>query len=185
MLHLYHVFIFYSHRLVVLNARRIEDVGKAFQNGVGRVDSSKMPLVEKCHPLTSANLVKIRCRGYDGDTTFLQCTQHVPKLLTTYGINACGGFIEKQHAGTMHQSTAQRQLLLHATRQSARLAMSETFYLLVDGLDGVVTFLNSGSEDGGKELQVFLDGQVLIERELCQAYNPHADEYPSSDLHVS
>ena len=57
----------------------------------------------------------------------------------------------------MHQRTTQRQLLLHTTRKSPRLTIRETFYLLVDGLNGVVPRIDRRTKKGGEELKVFPD----------------------------
>ena len=37
----------------------------------------------------------------------------------------------------------------------------------VDGLDAVITLLDGGAEERGKEAQILLDREVLIERELA------------------
>ena len=82
----------------------------------------------------------------------------------------------------MYQCTRERQLLLHTSRERPGLTVFEAFYLRVDGLDTIVTFINSGAEKGGKEVQVFLDSEILIERELAW-HIPHPTTYLMHLLH--
>ena len=63
----------------------------------------------------------------------------------------------------MNQRTRERQLLLHTARESTCLAILEALYLRIDGFNRVVAFVNSSAEKGGKEVQVLLDGEILIE----------------------
>ena len=52
----------------------------------------------------------------------------------------------------MHQGTTKCQFLLHSSRQRTCLAVAETLYLLINGLDAVVSFFDGGAEKGGEEL---------------------------------
>ena len=148
--------------------RRVEDVGKPVENDLRRVDAAQLAVVEEGHTLAAAHLVEIGCGGHDGDAALLQHAQHVPKLLAAHGVDARGRLVEEEHAGLMDQRTRERQLLLHAAREGTCLAVAEALYLRIDGLDAVVALVDGGAEEGGKELQVLLDGQVLIERELAR-----------------
>ena len=76
----------------------------------------------------------------------------------------------------MHQGTRERQFLLHATRQGARLAVLEALDLAIDGADAVIALLDRRAKQGGKEPQVLLHGQVLIKRELAR-HIPHPAAY--------
>ena len=82
----------------------------------------------------------------------------------------------------MYQCTRERQLLLHTSRESPCLTVFEAFYLRVDGFDGVVAFVNSGAEKRGKEVQVLLDSEILIERELAW-HIPYPTTYLTHLLH--
>ena len=68
----------------------------------------------------------------------------------------------------MNQSTAQGEFLHHTTRKSPCPTVTEAFYLRIDGLDRVVALFHGCIEQGGKELQVLLHGEITIEGELAR-----------------
>ena len=64
----------------------------------------------------------------------------------------------------MDQGATQGQFLFHAARKFSGTAFLERLDLLVDVLYKVVVFLDSRLENGGKELHIFFDGHVLVQR---------------------
>ena len=103
-------------------------------------------MVEEGHTLTAAHLIQIGRRGHNGDAAVLEGTEHVPELLARHGVDACGGLVEEEHAGLVHQGTAQGELLLHAARQRPGLAVLETLNLAIDRPDAVIALLDRRSE---------------------------------------
>ena len=67
----------------------------------------------------------------------------------------------------MDEGAAQGQLLLHAAGELPRQAVLERLYLPVNVRYQGVILADGGAEDGGKELQVLLHGEVLVEGELA------------------
>ena len=55
----------------------------------------------------------------------LQIVHELPELAARKRVNACGGFVQNQQIGVVHQGAAQAQFLLHAARQFARGAVEE------------------------------------------------------------
>ena len=165
-----------SRSLSVFDSRWIENVGKACQNLVGGANTSNPALVDERNALAASHLVEIRRRGYDGDIAFLEVAQHLPEFLARHGVNTRRGLIEEKYAGAVYQSARECQLLLHATRERTSPSVLETLNLAVNRLDAVITFLDRRAEQGGKELQVLLDCQILVKRELARHItHPAAD----------
>jgi hypothetical protein len=72
----------------------------------------------------------------------------------------------------MYQGARECQFLLHTARQGSCLALAEGFYLTVYVLDAIIALLYGRAEEGCKELQIFLYGQILIEGETS-GHIPH------------
>ena len=149
------------------DAGGIEDGGKLSQYGVGRTDAAHLAFVQKGHTVATAHLVEIGRGGDDGDAALAELAQHVPEFLARHGVYTGGGLVEHQHAGLVHKGAREGELLLHAARKGTGTAVGEALYLAVDGLDGVVAVGHGGTEEGGEEVEVFPDGEVLVERELA------------------
>src|ERR1700722_1503099 len=66
----------------------------------------------------------------------------------------------------MNQRATQSQFLFHASRKFPCPAVLKWFYLYVDVLDQVVILFYACSKDRREEMQVLLDGQVLVKTEL-------------------
>ncbi len=92
----------------------------------------------------------------------------VPEIAPRLGIDAGGGFIEQQELRLMQQAGGERQALLPAARQRARQLVAAVVQAepLQRRLDPLVAAVEA--EDPRGELQVFLDGQVLVEPELLR-----------------
>ena len=168
MLYFYHRF-----RLLLccgngLDTWRIKYVPELFKDSIRGINATDLTMLEKRYALTTTHLIEIRRRGHNGDAPLLQHQQHLPQLLAAHWIYTRSGFIEKEHTRLMHQRTRERQFLLHTPRESPCTTVLKALYLRIDGLDTIVAFLDGGAEERGKELQVFLDGQILIERELAR-----------------
>ena len=171
---LHQMFYFY-HRLRLLlccgnglDTWRIKHVPELFKDSIRGINATNLTMIEESHAFTTTHLIEIRRRGHNGDAPLLQHQQHLPQFLAAHWIYTRSGFIEKEHAGLMHQRTRERQFLLHTPRESPCTTVLKALYLRIDGLDAIVAFLDGGAEKRGKELQVFLDGQILIERELAR-----------------
>ena len=146
-------------------ARRTENVGKARQNAVGRVDAVHLSPVEESDAVALPRLVHDGGGDNDGDALLLQAAKHVPQLPARHRVHARGGFVQKQHLGLVDEGAAQGQLLLHAAREGTGTACAERFYLAVDVAHQVVVLADGGAEDSGEELEIFLHRQILVERE--------------------
>ena len=68
----------------------------------------------------------------------------------------------------MYQRTAQSQFLFHASREFPRPAVLKGFYLLVNVFYQVVVFLDGGTEYCSEEVEVFFDGEVLVQAEFAR-----------------
>src|ERR1700722_11006400 len=66
----------------------------------------------------------------------------------------------------MNQRATQSQLLFHASRKFPCPAVLKWFYLYVNVLDQVVVFFYAGAKDRREEVEVLLDGQVLVKTEF-------------------
>ena len=62
----------------------------------------------------------------------------------------------------MNQGTREGKFLLHTTREFARTARAEWFYLLVDRLYKVIRLLNRNTKQRSEELQILLNRQIGI-----------------------
>ena len=149
-------------------AFRIENLGKFRKNHLWRTDSLHLSVVEKRHALATSHLVEIGCRSDDGDVALFQHSEHFPEFLAADGIDARRGFVEEEHTRLMHQRTTQCQFLFHTARKSPCATIFEAFNLLINGLDGIVALVDGRAEKCGEKLQVFLDRQILIEREFSR-----------------
>ena len=171
---LHQMFYFYhGFRLLLccgngLDTWRIKHVPELLKDRIWGINATNLSMIEERHAFTTTHLIEIRCRSHNGDAPLLQHQQHLPQFLAAHRIHARSGLIEKEHAGLMHQRTRERQFLLHTPRESPSTAILKPLYLRIDGLDAIVAFLDGGTEERGKEFQVFLDGQILIERELAR-----------------
>src|SRR5271167_785482 len=65
----------------------------------------------------------------------------------------------------MYQRATQSQLLFHASRKFPRPAVLKWFYLYVDVFDQVVVLFYACAKDRCEEVQVLLDGKVLVKAE--------------------
>ena len=81
----------------------------------------------------------------------------------------------------MHQCTRQCQFLFHTARESARLAIVKAFYLRIDGPNAIITLIYRRAKECSKEFQIFLHGQVLIEREPTR----HISHTPTNIPHLA
>ena len=84
----------------------------------------------------------------------------------------------------MHQSAAQSQFLLHTPRQRPRLTVLEPLYLRVYHLDSIISLIDGRTKQRGEELQVLLNGQILIEREPTRHIAHTAPHLPHLCHHV-
>ena len=89
----------------------------------------------------------------------------VPEIAPGLGIDPGGGLVEQQQAGLMQGAAGQRQPLFPATGQGAgELILAVRQAQVIKGArDPFAAILQA--VDAGDEVQVLLDGQVLIERE--------------------
>ena len=70
--------------------------------------------------------------------------------------------------GSVYQGARKSEFLFHAARQFAGLAFLERFNLTVYIFYQMVVFFYGGVEYSGKERQVFLYRQILIQREASR-----------------
>ena len=72
----------------------------------------------------------------------------------------------------MDERATQCQLLLHAARKCPRFALPKGFNLRVNACYRGIILFNGRTEKGGKKVQIFFNGEVLVERKPA-GHIPH------------
>ena len=92
-----------------------------------------------------------------------------PELAPRLGIDAGGGLVEQQQFGLGQDAGAERQALLPAARQRAGQLRLAALQARAARWRPRASLLGIGEAvDAGDELQVLLDGEVLVEAEALR-----------------
>jgi hypothetical protein len=128
-------------------------------------------------------------RGHqDGHTPVRKAIDHFPEGATGQRVHSRGGLIKKKHARLVHDCRAKSDALLPTARQAAGHQMAPA---LQPGKRKHPTlffsaFCKRHFVNAGKELEILIDGQVVIQRKLLRhVANPLTHEFGSQRSRLS
>src|SRR5262249_15429620 len=110
-------------------------------------------------------------RGHEHrHTTIRKAIDHLPERSAREWIDARRRLIKKQHARLMHHGATKRDSLLPATRQAAGQKIAFAFQSRDLQYPTLLLFalLARHSINSGKEVEVFFDRQIVVQRKLLR-----------------
>ncbi len=134
---------------------------------VGRADGDEPAFVHERDALAALRLVEIGGGDEDGHLLAQELVEDAPEVAPRHRIDAVGRLVQKQHLGRVDERAGEAELLLHAARQLAGLALLERRQV-AEGeqlFDARRATLARHAVEVGVEVDVLHDGQVGVEPE--------------------
>src|SRR5690349_1736596 len=103
-----------------------------------RIDREQLSALNQRDAIAAVRLVHVRRRDNDREPRCFEMAEQVPEFAARHSVDACRGFVEKQKPRSVDERAAERELLLHPTRQRRRAPRLERLELTVDRGDLLV-----------------------------------------------
>ena len=153
-----------QHSKHIRSRQGIQGLPEPLDNALRSIDLQNLPTINQRNTITTTRLIHVWSRYQHGDSLYAQTCQHIPKFTPGDRINPCGRLVEKQHRGSMYQSTTQRQFLFHTTGQFASPPFTKWLDLPVNRRYEIVIILDRNSKQSCKKCQILFNRQIGIQR---------------------
>src|SRR5262249_3785333 len=132
--------------------------------------SHEFPGDQQAEPIALFGLFQIVRRDENCHAAISETVDHFPESAACQWIDTRGGFVEKEHAGFMHDRSAEGNALLPAARQAASHEMASSF----QSREGQYPSLLLGAVfqrhavNAGEEIEVLFNRQIVVQREFLR-----------------
>jgi len=145
------------------------DVGK-LPKGIGRAVGDQFAVVNVGNVAAALGFVHVVRGDEEGDAVARKLEEQIPELASRNGIDACSGLIEEKESRLVQHGATEGEALLPSARKLRGQAIQIGLQAveLDDFFHAALEPRGLQTVDTAVELQILLDGQIVIEAEILR-----------------
>src|SRR6266446_5208412 len=143
---------------------------REFAKRIGRAVGDELAVINVGDVTAALGFVHVVSGDKKRDAMTRKLEEKIPELAARDGIDARGGLVEKEECGLMEHGAAESETLLPAARKlrGQAIQIGCEAVELDNFVDAALQARGLQAVDAAVELQVFRDGQVVVETEILR-----------------